>query len=214
MRQLLMPLILTLLAPSIVFGVCAPDKMVRIVFRDATPGITPDSFASKPKTLYRLGSKYSRLEEALDSEHGIHGLAIAAEPDLWMINLAAQSGQHILDRSEPYVIHAQVFGGPTDPEPLKSFEFGCELAYITAKGTKLDSSTVGRFDLDNFKITEGPNTIFLAILSGTQRPLSASLFKEGQLVRMYQYVQYDRDLAPDLHLFKPPSGITIRESAR
>ena len=195
-------------------GACAPEKLARIVFRDATPGIPADSFAAKSKTLYRLGAKYSRLEEAPDPEHGIHGLAIAAEPDLWMINLATKSGRHILDTGEPYVIHAQVFGGPTDPEPLKSFEFGCELAYMNEKGVRPEPSTIAGRDLDMYKLSGPTHTVFLAIISGTKRPLYASMFKDGNLVTLIQYVQYDLGLKPDMNAFRPPAGITITEAKR
>ena len=58
-------LCLLLAADGSTWADCAPEKMVRIVVRDATPGVDPDSFAAQPKTIYRLGSKYARTEEAV-----------------------------------------------------------------------------------------------------------------------------------------------------
>jgi hypothetical protein len=193
---------------------CAPEKMARIVFRDGSPDVDRESFAGQPATLYRLGSKYARLEEAPDPEHGIHGLSINAEPDIWMINVMTKSGQHILDPGEPYVVHVPVFGGPEDPEFLKTFEFGCELQYMRERKVQPQPSTIGRFKLDNYRVTVRDQTIGLSIIAGTERPLFAVFLKNGNVVKSYQYVQYDLGLAPQLELFAPPAGIKIEEAKR
>src|SRR5262245_48774168 len=135
-------LLFSLLCPNLIWAGCAPEKMIRVVFRDATPGLDSNSFSAKPKTLYRLGTRYGRLEEALDSENHIQGLMIANEPDLWMINLVTKSGQHIMDTGEPYYFHAPVFGAPDAPELLKSFEFGCELAYMKEKSVSPETAPI------------------------------------------------------------------------
>ena len=109
-------LLLTIAIVSPCRADCVPEKMVKVVFREVTPGIDRGSFAAKPKTLYRLGSKYGRTEEALDSALKIHGLIIVDEPDVWMINLVTRTGQHIVDTGEPYHFHAPIVGGPDDPE--------------------------------------------------------------------------------------------------
>jgi hypothetical protein len=211
MRSLLV-VVLGVLAPDIARGACAPEKMVRIVFRDATPGIEPGSFAAQPKTLFRLGARYSRLEESLDSEHGIHGLLISAEPDSWMINLAAKSGQHILDRSEPYIVHVSIFGSASDPETLRSFEFGCELAYMKGKGVAPEAVTISGRKLDMYVVSEASHRLLLAVISGTERPFYVAHSVDGKSVRLYQYVQYDQGLEPDPRLFTPPLGIELTEA--
>src|SRR5207249_2734116 len=94
---------------------CVPEKMVKVVLRDVTPGIDRASFAAKPRTLYRWGSKYGRTEEALDSRLKIHGLIVVNEPDLFMVNLATRTGQHIVDTGGPYHFHAPIVGGADDP---------------------------------------------------------------------------------------------------
>ncbi len=40
-------------------------QMTKIVFRRMSPDIAPDSFAAKPRMLYRVADKYSRIEEPL-----------------------------------------------------------------------------------------------------------------------------------------------------
>src|SRR5262245_10654807 len=94
--------VLGLLCSNVVWAGCAPDKMIKVVFRDETPGLDSSSFAARPKTLYRLGTRYGRLEEVLDSENHRKGLMIANEPDMWMIDLVTKTGQHMVDGGEPY----------------------------------------------------------------------------------------------------------------
>ncbi len=206
--------VVALLSPGIAWCGCAPEKMVRIVYRDATPGINPDSFSAQPTTIYRLGSAYSRIEEAVDSENGIHGLAISAEPDSWMINLATKTGQHWIDRSPPYVVRTPIFFGPTGPAALKSFEFGCELAYMKERGVRPQTAVIAGRSLDMYEVSEGPHRILLAVISGTERPLATSHFKDGKPVLLLNYLQYDRGLEPDLGLFKPPAGVKVTERTR
>ncbi len=78
--KLLVALCLLFPASAPALAGCAPEKMVKIVLRDATPGVDPDSFAAKPKTIYRLGSKYTRTEEAVAADASSPaGLAMVAE---------------------------------------------------------------------------------------------------------------------------------------
>src|SRR5437016_2362858 len=65
---------------------CSPQKLLRIVTQDASPGVPAGSFATQPKTTYRLGKTFARVEEAEDREHGIHGLVVVNSPDNWMVN--------------------------------------------------------------------------------------------------------------------------------
>src|SRR5262245_35832646 len=76
---------------------CTPHKMVRITYANVAPGLDPRSFAAQPKTLYRLGSKYGRIEERADAVRGVHGLVVVQEPDIWTIDLMKRVGQHIVD---------------------------------------------------------------------------------------------------------------------
>src|SRR5271154_3426713 len=73
------------------------ETMTKMVVRTSAPDVPPDSFAAKPKTIWRVGRKYGRIEEVPDPILGIHGLLICNEPDAWMINLVDKSGKHIVD---------------------------------------------------------------------------------------------------------------------
>ena len=204
-------LVLGLLCPNVIWAGCAPEKMIRVVFRDATPGLDSNSFTAKPKTLYRLGTRYGRLEELLDSENHIQQLMIANEPDLWMINLVTKTGQHIVDSGEPYYFHAPVFGAPDAPEFLKTFEFGCELAYMKEKSVSPEAAPIETRKLESYRVSQGNLTIFLAVDSKLQKPVLAALHNGDKVVSVVKYLYYDSGLEPDLTLFKAPSGVALSE---
>jgi len=69
---LLAALLICLALPPVAGAACAPEKMVRIVTRDESPGVTAGSFRAQPKTLYRLGIRYGRVEELPNPATGLH----------------------------------------------------------------------------------------------------------------------------------------------
>lgn len=87
-----------------------PTKvMTKIEVRLEGPDIAAGSFATKPKVMYRSGSRYCRTEEALDSANEIHGLAIINEPDAWMVDLVSKTAKHITDSGPTLNCHLPIF---------------------------------------------------------------------------------------------------------
>ena len=201
---------------------CAPAKMVKATIRNATPDIDPDSFAAQPRTYYRLGTRYGRVEDQPDTEHGVHGLMVASEPDLWMINLLNKKGKHIIDKQPPQHFHIPLLalpGNPASPpedadsEFLRGFELGCELEYVKAqsggappKPEQLDGHTY-----DAYTATQGEHKIVLLIDPANGKPFSATSLKSGKVITHVRYVEYDAGLAPDLSLFVPPKDVRFLE---
>jgi hypothetical protein len=206
--------LLTLLvtAPHVASAECAPERMVRVVFRDATPGLDPGSFEAQPKTLYRLGSRYGRMEEMPDPKQGIHGLIVVDEPDIWMINLGTKTGQHIVDKGEPYHFHASILGGPDSPGFVRDFEFGCELAYMKERSISPEIVPIETRKLESYRVSDGSVTLTLAFDPTIKKPAIAALYENGKLVTFLKYLSYDNNLEPDLSLFKVPPGIELTEA--
>src|SRR5260221_6806196 len=73
--------------------VCAPQSVLKAVTSMETPDLPPNHFYRIPKTLYRLGEKQGRVEEALNPETTIHLLIVVNETDVWMVNLAERPGR-------------------------------------------------------------------------------------------------------------------------
>ena len=205
-------LLISFVLPSISWATCAPEKMIRIEFRDATPGLEPDSFTTRPKILYRLSTLYARMEEEPDPELIIHNLTIVNEPDFWMINLASKTGQHMVDQRESNHFRAPVLAVPDSPEFVLSFEFGCELAFMKARSIKPETTSIESRKLESYKVTEKGHTLFLAVDPDLKKPVFAALYKEQELAMLLGYLKYETQLEPDMSLFRPPPGITISEA--
>jgi len=192
---------------------CAPEQMVKVAIRDATPGLDRNSFAAQPKTFYRLGTKYGRVEEVPDREHGLHGLMVVSEPDVWMINLFTKTGQHIVDTGAPYHFHAPVLAAGDDPEFVKAFEFGCELEYLKQKssGPPKPLDLNGR-TLNSYTASEGEYKIVLVVDPATSKPFAATVHRGETVVRYIRYLEYETGLKPILALFAPPKGVKYTEA--
>lgn len=208
MRALVVVMILA--GGNLAMAECAPEKMIKIVFRDATPGIPPESFAAQPKILYRLGSHYQRMEEAPDRENGIHGLIVSNKRDHWMVNLADKTGQHIVDTAESYDSHAPILGGPGTP--FAEFEFGCEVGYMRAQGIKPTPAVVGERNLLQYEHSAGELTVRLMVIAETGVPDAIGLFQDRELVYFLRYVVYEPGLETNASLFERPSGISYVEA--
>src|ERR1051326_8818444 len=117
-------------------GNCAPAQMLHIVISTRAEGQPSDAFITKPKTLYRLGNKYGRVEEAVDPERNLHLLFVVSEPDVWVVNLADRSGHHMVDSGPSLNLRAPTLQA-IKSDHWNEFEFGCEEeAFMTSRGVK------------------------------------------------------------------------------
>src|SRR5260370_32539241 len=89
-----------------------PETMTKLVVRLESPDIPSTSFAAQPKTMYRAGTRYCRIEEWPDIANNIHGLIVINEPDVWLVNRLDKTARH------------QVDPGPTFNCPMPIFVHG------------------------------------------------------------------------------------------
>lgn len=205
MRLLLSILLLVLLTPMNAFAGCAPEKMVKITFRDATPGYEEGHFAKLPKTLYRWGSHFARLEEQPDLENGVHALIVVNNRDTWMINQAVKTGRHIVDKAVNFDFHAPLVG--SHDSPFVEFEFGCELAYMQERGVEPTSIEIVDLDLQQYEFTVGAVSIRLMVDPKTSRPWALGVVERDEVVYLLRYVSYETGLEPNMELFTRPADI-------
>jgi hypothetical protein len=191
---------------------CNPDRMVKIVYRDVTPGIESWSFPAQPKTLYRLGTRYGRVEEAPDEKQGIHGLVVVNEPDVWMVNLATKQGRHIVDTGAPYHFRAPIVGGPGDPPAITRLESGCELVYMKAGGgSRPKTAKVDGRVVDRYEVRVGEYRLVLSVSRDEGTPIAFAVYEKGGLSYDMRYVEYEAGLEPRMELFQKPDGIEYEE---
>lgn len=123
------------------FGQQPPKMMTRVEVTLHSPDVPEGSFAAQPKVFYRAGDRYCRIEEATDTEHGLHLLMIVNEPDYWTVNLLAKTAQHSVDPGPTFNCHLPIFayGNPKslddETKEIRKLEFGRELEFFESKGS-------------------------------------------------------------------------------
>jgi hypothetical protein len=193
--------------------------MIKIVTRAMSPTLDPNSFAAKPKTLYRAGTKYARIEEAPDPENGIHGLIVINEPDSWLVNLAHKTGQHIVDPGPTFIVHSPVFWsakreGEDDPDKyFKDFEFGRELEFFREHNAeKVENREVEGKQCRALRVKNGSREVILLLEPTIGTPWQIDIGKDGKLESSVRYLDYKTGLPFEKSLFEPPNGIKISDA--
>ena len=182
------------------------EQMVKIVFRNVIPGVSPTSFAAKPRTLYQVGARYQRLEEPANPDTGIHALVVSKNRDTWMVNLTSKTGQHLVDNADNFDVYAPVFD-----DTFKGFNFGFELKYMADSKVVPTNVRVGDRDLRQYEHAIGRMQIRLMTTKDTEIPYAAGLFEDGRLLQMVRYLEYEANIEPDFTLFEKPLSIAYSE---
>jgi hypothetical protein len=126
------------------FAQDTPKQMTKIVAQLQGPEIPADSFAAKPKTMYRAGSRYCRVEEEPDTKNGIQGLLVVNEPDYWMANLISKTARHGVDPGPTFNCHMPMFADDPDKEAA-GLEFGLEMEFSVSSCAGPLPPTVNRY---------------------------------------------------------------------
>lgn len=133
---------LGVLLAGTVYAQQPPKTMTKMVVQLQASDIAPGSFATRPKTIYRAGTRYCRVEEQPDPEHGIHELMIINEPDAWMINLDNKTAKHIVDSGPTTNCRLPIFASSLSDVPadeakqIAGLEFGFEREFFRNNGAK------------------------------------------------------------------------------
>jgi hypothetical protein len=124
---------------GVMFGQQPPKVMTRVEVTFHSPDVPEGSFAAKPKVFYRAGDRYCRIEEAADTENGLHNLMIINEPDYWSVNLIAKTAQHGVDPGPTFNCHLPMFayGSPQslddETKEIRQLEFGRSWSFSRAR---------------------------------------------------------------------------------
>jgi hypothetical protein len=197
-----------------------PQTMTRMVIQLAGTDVPRDSFAAKPKTFFRAGTTYCRVEEQPDPEKGIHGLAIIHEPDIWMVNLADETARHFVDAGPTFNCRMPIFGdrlaGIPDEEAkqIGALEFGFEMEFFKDHGAAREQGPVLEFggqprQTIGYRLQFGDWMIALFTDGDPERPAGVSMF-HGDKHFTYYYSRYEQK-AFDPALFAKPDGVKIEE---
>jgi hypothetical protein len=202
---------------SIALSQQLPDTMTKLTVRLQSPDFPEESFAAKPKVMYRAGNGYCRTEELPDPEHGIHGLMIINEPEVWMVNLLTKTAQHLVDPGPTFNCHLPIFRGEQVrsaadmKNPLLDLEFGQEIPYFKVKGATPKQGPVLRDKPTNIYTSDvGDSQLYLFTTGTPERPWAVAQ-QHGNTREIFWYDTYEQ-LPFDPKLFAKPGGVKIEEA--
>jgi hypothetical protein len=202
--------ILTLLSLSSLLGnadAATPSTMKKFEVRYVADDIEPSSFGAQPRTCYRAGDSYGRVEEAPDRPLGLHGLIIIAAPDVWMINLFDSSGKHIVHKTSPIKARMPILA--LGQKAFKDLEFGKELQFFTDKNiSATDGPAIAGAKTKSYKYSESSIDAEL-LINKESDPLRLTI-STPQGKRTLVYSSY-KTLPFDPNKFKKPDNISFSE---
>ncbi len=182
-----------------------PTVMTKVEVVLEGPDIPAGSFATKPKVMYRAGSRYCRIEEAPDPDNGIHGLAIISEPDAWMVNLLNKTAKHMVDPGPTFSCRLPIF-----PDTDKNLEFGLELEYFKSRGaTPQKGPVLQTKSTTRYMVEVADAKLALFTYGPPERPLAVSRVR-GDKGEIFWFKGHG-DLPFEPALFAKPENVKIDE---
>jgi len=190
-----------------------PTTMTKMLVRLSGPGIKPKSFAALPRTIYRAGAHYARLDDPPDSREQMEKVTIIAEPDAYSINLMDKTGTHAIDQGGPNDLHLPIVL-PFDPKhklgSLDRLEFGDEFDFFEQAGAaKQAGPIINAKPTDAYRLQTPEGSAVLVVKSGTETPIKLS-WQMSDGTYSYEYTIY-KDVPFDSKLFAKPAGFKLKE---
>jgi len=205
---------------AVAFGEDAPATMTKLMVKFESPEVPKDSFAGQPKRMYRAASGYCRVEENPDLEHGIHGLMIINEPDIWMINRLDKTAQHIVDPTPPYNCRIPIFvtgdeihSAEDVRKPLMELEFGRELEYFRSMSAAAAPGPVMRGKATTAYVVRAGGSLLVLFTTGDPEAPVAVVRNHDNTHETFWYGEYAQ-VPFDPQLFAKPEGVKIEEPKR
>lgn len=213
MNPIGLAILTALIAAPAIAETCAPPTLTKIVTRSVGPDIARGSFRAEPVTLYRMGERFLRNEEAPDPEQRLHLLTIVAEPDIWMVNQMDRTGKHIVDPGPSFVAHAPIVAGQGVPASFSELEFGCEAVFARKRGRDAGVRIVAGRTARIHALQDGNRRLEI-LLSEKGDPVEVAYYQGAQAVLVIRYDVFQRDLPDDPSLFQRPSGVAFAAGAQ
>ncbi|MEK6375431.1 MAG: hypothetical protein AABO58_22365 [Acidobacteriota bacterium] len=210
-------LIALLLAAPQLWAECAPPRLLRMVTQADSPKIQAGSFASRPKTVYRLGAKFARVEEQADREQNLHLLLVASAPDSWVVNRLDATGRHFVDPDPKGNVSVPLFPpGSFDqsfPTELTAIQMGCEIAFFESHRSPIKALKTRDGDKVQQAFGVGGWKLVLVRRDEKGPPEMLFVFHGNDIALVLRYLTFEEFPSPDMELFAKPKGIAFTEGA-
>lgn len=192
---------------------CAPSGLVRVAYRNISPGLAAADPAAQRQTLWRHGSRFLRTESDPDPQRG-QRVVIVNEPDVWVMNLATGTGEHWIDSDPQQEVHAPIIATPDTPPTIRALEYGCEAEFITTHApTPRNTVRFGQIDAALHVVEEGGHSVAILMDPRRRAPLLLSYLRQGRPVLVIRYDEHRTNLPMRLDIFVPPRNVKLTEGA-
>jgi len=204
---------LTLVTSSLALGADAPPAyMTHMIVEMTGSEIPSDSFAAKPKIMWRAATAFCRIDEEPDEKYGIHGRIIIHEPDVWMVNRADNTARHFVDKGPTFNCRLPMFA--FDAETLKTkigeLEFGRELEFFQKNGAvRVDGPKVS-FAANYYELKIDDAVLRLVEIADIHAPKMVG-FTRGTKSYVVEYHLWDDHVPFKPEVFAKPSDVKIEE---
>ncbi|HKO58672.1 MAG TPA: hypothetical protein VJ276_22590 [Thermoanaerobaculia bacterium] len=186
---------------------CVPHRVMKIVTAAEYADVPREAFASQPRTTYRLGDRYGRIEEPLNPNDDVQLIITINEPDIWMVNTVEMSGQHIVDPGPTFELHLPVLDA-VDSKFWRQLEFGCEEPFMKAVGARVEKASNGALKYTH--AAEGV-TVALFISAGKPQRIEIATPKMQYAIR---YVSYEMLAEDTAERFQRPQNVRFLEATQ
>jgi len=196
-------------ASSLSFTHASDPTVTKIVIRVVAADPTQDPFAAKPKTLYFAGKRYARIEESRpDGAHAI----VVDEPNIWLLDLSAQTGAHSVNKGPDFEVHNPILG-PDGPEELFDFEYGNEVSFLEGAGAKsAGSREIRGIGCETMRLESQGYALEADVDQTAKAPVELKVTRNGVMLFRIEYLEYHHSLPFDPSLFRPPAEVKISEA--
>jgi hypothetical protein len=185
--------------------------MAHAIIQMSGSDISGDSFAAKPKTVWRATNQYCRVDEQPDPEKGIDGRLVVNEPDAWLINLANNTAKHLIDPGPTFNCKLPIFA--MDSEIVKSkvgeLEVGRELDFFHGNGAQLVDGPKLSFEAKYYELKVGDWVLHLVERVDIHAPILISLSR-GDKTYQARYLLWEQ-VPFKADLFATPIGVKLEE---
>jgi hypothetical protein len=186
----------------------APKTMTKLEVALEGPQVAAGSFAAKPKTMFRAGFRYCRVEEQADTENKIHGLMIINEPDFWMVNLWDKTARHGVDRGPSFHCKMPIFAD--DSKEVSALEFGLEMDFFRSKAAaRQEGAVLQGKQTTQYQVEIGGSKLALFTYGRPEHPLAVGRVRANG-GEIFWYSGYG-EVPFDGKLFAEPEGVKIQE---
>jgi hypothetical protein len=211
--RMLAKLAATLLLASAA-GVPTPTTMTHVIVHYSGGDIQPGSFAEKPKTFWRSGTSFCRVEEAADSEQNLHLLIVTNEPNSWLIDLANNRMKHMVDPGPTFNCRLPIFAFSQAMATGKigQLEFGHELEFFRShNATQKEGPDLKSFKALYYELQiDDDAKLELVERADIQAPILIALI-QGDKATTVRYSLWEDQLPFKPELFTPPTGMKVEE---